>query len=221
MKISVRNAFETSTANADVRVFIDVFRASSTLAHMLKKGNTEILGAKDPATVEKYKTEGYVVISEVMAGGLDNSPSQAISFGNGGKFIQKTGNFTAAVFANLNFTRAVSAAFVNIGAVCEYLIGNRFESVDVVACGHFDERVQAVEDSSCAEMLRLMLSGEKPRQLPYFNAILEKIEKRRSGRFQFPAHYWRDLELALQCDTASTVPVIRKRSDEGVVFSNT
>lgn len=219
MNVFIRNAFEKSPDNADITVFIDVFRASTTLAYLLKNAGAEIIGAENPVIVEKYKTEGYVVVSEVMGGGLDNSPSEAGSVGTGSKLIQKTGNFTAAVFGNFNFTKAISAAFVNIGAVAGYLTANRFESVDIVACGHFAERKQAIEDVSCAKMLRSMLSGERPSQLPYLDAISHKIERRKTGKFPFPAHYWKDLELALQCDAVPIVPLIRKQSSEVIFFS--
>lgn len=209
MEIYIRNAFEKAVSGSDVTVFIDVFRASTTLAYLLSRG-AEVLCAQDMRVVEQCRTLGYTLVSEVVSGGLDNSPSQSYRVGGADKLIQKTGNFTAAIFANLNFTKAITAAFVNVSTVAEYLHVHHFKHIDIVACGHFDECRTAIEDLSCAEMLGQMLSGIKPKQVPRLNEIMEKINKRRTGSFTFPKHYWRDLELALQCDTIPVVPVIQR-----------
>lgn len=218
MKIFVRNAYEKTPQSAAITVFIDVFRASTALACMLKNG-AEIVGAVNPKIVAEYKRRGFLVSSEVVRGGMDNSPFQAGGLKGAARVIQKTGNFTEAVFGNFGFEKAVSAAFVNISAIADYLVQNRFESVDIAACGHFEEKSPAIEDSSCAEMLRRILAGDRPAQVPYFSQIARKIEKRKTGNFSFPEHYWRDLEIALKCDSVPIVPIIKKQSAELIALS--
>ncbi|MDD4004616.1 MAG: 2-phosphosulfolactate phosphatase [Elusimicrobiaceae bacterium] len=219
MKISVRSAFEQPSAQSEATVFIDVFRAATTLCYLLRYGAGEVVGAQDAARISQYRKKGYILVSEIMAGGLDNSPSAILALKEPqGRFIHSTGNFTAAVFANPGFKTAIAAAFVNAGAAARYLLARRFGSVELVMCGYYKAGLPAVEDAACAQMLCRLLRAEAFSLASCLPEITRDIETRRKSGIAYPHAYWRDVELALRCDTAEVVPVIRRLTPDTIGF---
>jgi len=211
MLISVRNSFDAPTWEAaDLVVHFDIFRASTTLLALLSQKPARILSANDRATVERFRRQGYTLVSEVFAGGIDNSPSQVLSGSfQGAKVIHKSTNLTNSIFLGSgSATRTVIGGFVNATCLVSFIRSGGFARVELVAAAHFGRREIAVEDWACAQMVLQMLEGH-PVDLP---ALLRPVrayltEKRR--RRSYPDHYWRDTELALALDTLPYLAEVR------------
>src|SRR5690349_17997087 len=102
MHITIRNSYDPPRSTSpDVAVFFDVFRASTTLLALVHVGAAKIYSANDEETCRSFHKQGYELVSEVFAGGIDNSPSQVLTGSyKGRQIIHKSTNLTAAVFHN-------------------------------------------------------------------------------------------------------------------------
>lgn len=218
LNVTIRNSYQSPAVKHDLTVFIDVFRASTTLLTLLKHGAGEVVGINDSALVRTYMSRGYLLVSEVINEGLDNSPSQVENHGvSGEKVVMKTGNLITAIFNNLHFEQAVVAGFANLDEVTGYIRQNGHRTIDIVAASHFEERYAALEDVSCAQTLADRLRGIPVNNTPLIREIHGRISrKRHTGVSGLPEHYWTDVEFALRMNTIPLVPEIIKL-DDGVV----
>lgn len=218
MEVIIRNSFEPSDKVSELAVFIDVFRGSTSIIYLLSGGAGEVLGIKDEKELKSALAAGYRLVSEVVKTGMDNSPGKILAAGpRGGKFVHKSGNLTEAVFANPGWERAMICGFVNLDAVAARIRADGVSSVTIIPAHHFAEKMKAVEDESCAVMLKELLSGAEVEEYPYYPEIEAKIRRRKSSGYPFPAHYWEDLRLALRRNTVPVVPEIFK-ADGKVLF---
>ena len=211
MKVRVRNSWEKRREFAEISVFIDVFRASTTVVYLLKGKAEEVLSVNDEGLIEDYRRAGYITVSEVLKDSeYDNSPTKMRdNCHRNKKYILKTGNLTESIFANIEDTGiGLIGCFANIGSLTGYILGSGAESVDLIVCGHHEEKKEAIEDISCAELLGDMLMGHSDLEIPFMREIEEKIEKRKKMKDIFPPHYWFDLEMALRVSSSDIVPGI-------------
>lgn len=202
MRVTVRNSYESSpNASPDVAVFFDVFRASTTLLSLVHVGASTILSANDEETCRAYLGRGYELISEVFRGGIDNSPTQVLAGGYGGRpVIHKSTNLTTAVFNNRRCKRALVGGFGNASTLVEYLKASGAETVELVAAAHFGRRSEAVEDLACAETIRRMLEGTFDGRIARLDEVTEKIRQKSQRQPPVAAHYLADIRLAIELD---------------------
>ncbi len=211
MRIAVRNSYESPVfASADAAIFFDVFRASTTLLALVSVRAERILSANDEATCRGYQAQGYELVSEVFAGGIDNSPAQVLA----GKFtghrvIHKSTNFTNAVFHNLGAKRLLIGALVNAERLVEHVFSAGYETVELIAASHFAGRTEAVEDLAGARVVEAMLKREAVGVLPEAELIAAKLARKRQTQ-NLPAHYWDDTRLALELNRLPELAEIRR-----------
>lgn len=221
MEVEIRDSFEPSDKVSGLAVFIDVFRGSTSIICLLHKGAREVLGIRDEKVLKAAVAAGYRLVSEVVKTGLDNSPSSILAADHSGeRFVHKSGNLTEAIFANPGWERALICGFVNLDAAAAWIRSSGASSVTIIPAHHFAEKKKAIEDESCAVMLKAILGGADVTEYPFYAEIEEKIRKRKSSGYPFPAHYWEDLRLALQRNTVPAVPEIFKAEGK-VVFGLT
>jgi len=219
MIIDIRNSYQPGAGEYDLTVFIDVFRASTTLLYIFRSGALEVIGVNRRDVIDGYLEKGYRLVSEVYGDGIDNSPSLIMNSSLAGvRVLQKTGNLTTAIFNNLNFKKAIVAGFVNLDAAAEYIKGAKIERVEIVAASNFEEKKEDVEDISCATAIKSLIEGLPVGEYYRMDRIREKIGTRKSGTFQFPDNYWFDLELALERNTVPLVPEVIKNGADEVRF---
>lgn len=202
VKVFVRNSYETSAVRkADVAVFFDVYRASTTLLSLVHVGASRILSANDEETCRKYHADGYELISEVFRGGIDNSPSQVLA-GNylGRPVIHKSTNLTTAVFHNRDCGRMLIGAFCNARVVVDYLKKSGAETIDLVAAAHFAKKTEAVEDMAGARLVEAMLNGTFTGTPPMQKELEERFRSKKERQPPMPPHYIRDIEIAAEID---------------------
>lgn len=210
MSIVVRNSYEQPAAqsSADIAIFCDVFRASTTLLTILSKSPRQVLLTNDEQTANRYVNQGAILFSEVFAGGFDNSPSQAETAELGGKvIIHKSTNLTNAIFSSSVLRlgtggRGFIGGLVNLSALVRYLQplnGSGRRVFEIVAASHFGRHTEAVEDVVCASMIADALAGRPHSMIPRLDEIAAKIERKRA-RGNYSQHYFDDVAIAMQLD---------------------
>jgi 2-phosphosulfolactate phosphatase len=150
-----------------IAVVIDVFRAFSVAAYAFDAGAARVLPV---AEIEDAKALGRRFPGAVLAGerharrlpGFDigNSPTEVRAIGLRGRVLVHTTH--AGTQGLVNATGAdevLTGAFVNISAVCRYILARAPGFVSLVRMGH-EARERCAEDDLYAECLRLMLLGQ-------------------------------------------------------------
>lgn len=210
MNIQIRNGYEEPVSNwvPDVRIVIDVFRASTTCLALLEKQPAQCLVANDLTVIQDLLQKSYRLVSEVYDLGIDNSPTLVRSrMGIGERVVLKTTNLTTALEKNYLEAQTLVACFNNMGAVAEHILGKKYREIEIIPAGQMTSQTMAPEDSLCAEMLKARLKCESVQTIPA--SLLgdwEEVKKTRN----WPQHYIEDLELAVQMDISSHVPIVKK-----------
>jgi 2-phosphosulfolactate phosphatase len=150
-----------------IAVVIDVFRAFSVAAYAFDAGAARVLPV---AEIEDAKALGRRFPGAVLAGerhtrrlpGFDigNSPTEVRALDLRGKVLVHTTH--AGTQGLVNATGAdevLTGAFVNISAVCRYLLAGTPQRVSLVRMGH-EARERCAEDDLYAECLRRLLLGQ-------------------------------------------------------------
>lgn len=210
MNIQIRNGYEKPQPSfiPEIRIIIDVFRASTTSLAVLRQKPEKYLIANDLEIVKRFAGNSYRVISEVFDMGIDNSPTlvkEHVQMGE--KIIHKTTNLTTAVEANYFEGLVVIGCFNNLGAVVQRINAEGFRNIEIIPAGHMGKQCIATEDSHCAELMKERLLTSKATS-PDKDLLLGKKfeEKKRSG--DWPRHLSQDYELAVQLDISSELPLV-------------
>ena len=167
MRIDVFDHVAGAREARGIAVVIDVFRAFSVAAYAFDAGAARVLPV---AEIEDAKALGRRFPGAVLAGerharklpGFDigNSPTEVRAIGLQGKVLVHTTH--AGTQGLVNATGAdevLTGAFVNISAVCRYILARGSQRVSLVRMGH-EARERCAEDDLYAECLRLLLLGE-------------------------------------------------------------
>jgi phosphosulfolactate phosphohydrolase-like enzyme len=217
MQIHVRQAFAPSafgTAKADVTVLFDVFRASTTLAALLAAKPARVVATNDAAAAAELVAQGFQLVSEVFAGGIDNSPTQVVAARLGGRsVVHKSTNLTESLFRIFpEAQRVLIGSFANASTLVAALRAAAPARVELVAAGRHGGREECAEDTACAAFVRAALTGAMP-AMPTLAALRPDLAKKRQAG-EREAHYWADLDVALTRDAFATLPEARPADGE-------
>lgn len=187
--------FENST-----KVLVDVFRSTSTMPIMLKRGVPRIIPTASVKEARKLKMEhsDYLVVGEryglkVPGFDMNNSPDDALKFDLDGRISIFTSTNGTLVLRKISSSGKVYvSSFINFRATAEKLKG--LERVDIVVSNRPDG--PADEDYIYAEFLRAELLGEKPE----FALFAERIRKSKGSRRLKLMGARRDIESSLKLD---------------------
>lgn len=210
MSIILRAGYETSAdSEPDIRIIIDVFRASTTTLAILEGGAESLLVTNDFDEIKKHSENGYLVVSEVFDLGIDNSPSLIKKRGViGSKLILKTSNLTTALEQNYSGEMLI-ACFNNLSAIFEYLIQGNYKNIEIIPAGQMAHKKMNREDLHCAEILKSSLESKKF-QFPDEKILKERIDEIcKSPR---PLHYVEDLHMAVQTNISKLVPKVKLKT---------
>lgn len=213
MITKIRNGFETpSDDKVDVRVIIDIFRASTTAIAILEMQPSDYLIANDLKIIESYMAKSYKLVSEVFDIGIDNSPTLVRKhICKGDKVIHKTTNLTTAIEINYFDRPIIIAGFNNLSAVANYLISENFHKIEIIPAGFIKKQLPNKEDSSCADILKDALDTGVM-NTPDKQLIFGDFEHTRTTN-NWTDHYTEDVQYALKQDTSFIVPVVKKIQD--------
>jgi 2-phosphosulfolactate phosphatase len=206
-----------------IAVVIDVFRAFSVAAYAFDAGAARVLPVAEieDATALGRRFPGAVLAGERHARrlpGFDigNSPTEIRAIGLRGRVLVHTTH--AGTQGLVNATGAdevLTGAFVNISAVCRYILASAPQHVSLVRMGH-EARERCAEDDLYAECLRLLLLGE-PAPL---GAVRERLRTApAAAKFFDPACDWAprdDFEYCTDVDRFDFVLRLKRTADEPI-----
>ena len=209
MHITIRNAFDLASKRnlPEVRIFIDVFRASTTTLALLDAGVKTLLIANSLDLIENLSRQGYLVVSEVFHLGLDNSPTLIKKLASPpDKAVLKTANLTTAIEANAFEGTMLIAAFNNLTAIQSHLKAHHFKNIEIIPAGHMNTALPTFEDTHCAEVLARSLIEDRPAHSNIY-ALSKHIEFKTLEKPRKP-HFLGDMALAVALDTSAAVPKV-------------
>ncbi|HLE11091.1 MAG: hypothetical protein A2504_01655 [Bdellovibrionales bacterium RIFOXYD12_FULL_39_22] len=205
MKIYMRNSYETEIKEADVSIFMDIFRASTTINYIFKWRPAHVVGVNTLDDAKMWMRRGYLLVSEVFDGGFDNSPSAMRDTNlDGKKLVHKSTNLTNAVFSKATISEGMVAGFVNIDQIKNYILQQKFSMVEIVMAASFAQHKEAIEDRSCAQFLQALLLGESPSEYPFMSQIKKKIET-----VETRVDLAEDIKLSLERNTLDALVRVR------------
>jgi 2-phosphosulfolactate phosphatase len=204
-----------------ITVVIDVFRAFSVAPHAFDVGAARVFPVGEIAAAFELRRRypGAVLAGERHARklpGFDagNSPTEIRSLDLRGKVLVHTTHAGTQGLVNAAAADEVlTGAFVNISAVCRYLLARSPARVSLVRMGH-EARERCAEDDLYAECLRTMLLGG---QAP-LGEVRERLRDAPAARKFFdPACDWaplEDFDYCTEVDRFDFVLRLKRAPDE-------
>lgn len=208
MHIRIRPGYDipTSTDIPDIRILIDVFRASTTSLAILESRAQKLVIANNFELIQKLSTEGYLVISEVFDLGIDNSPTLIKKMDlNGRNVVLKTNNLTTALAQNI-CNEVIICCFNNLSSVVQKINSKKYQNIEIVPAGFMGKKIMSIEDMLCAETLKKSLI-DKCLIVPDRTLLEEHVNKMCDSKTR-PPHYRDDITLAIQSNISTTVPYV-------------
>ncbi|MDD3624280.1 MAG: 2-phosphosulfolactate phosphatase [Proteiniphilum sp.] len=129
----------------DTVIVVDIFRASTTICHMLHNGATAVIPVADIDEAKRYKEKGYLVGAERNTRKCDfadcgNSPfDYTAERVKGREVVFTTTNGTMAIKQSEDARELLIGSFSNIGALISHCI-ERSEHI-VVLCAGWNNRI--------------------------------------------------------------------------------
>jgi 2-phosphosulfolactate phosphatase len=205
-----------------IAVVVDVFRAFSVAPHAFDVGATRVFPVGEIAAAFELgrRFPGAVLAGERHARrlpGFDagNSPTEVRALDLRGKVLVHTTHAGTQGLVNASAADEVlTGAFVNISAVCRYLLAKSPPRVSLVRMGH-EARERCAEDDLYAESLRAMLTGGPA---PLGEQVRERLRNAPAARKFFdPACDWaplEDFDYCTEVDRFDFVLRLRRVPDE-------
>lgn len=208
MQIKIRPGYDipTLTDIPDVRILIDVFRASTTSLAILESKAQRLIIANNFELIQKLSTEGYLVISEVFDLGIDNSPTLIKKMDlNGRNVVLKTNNLTTALAQNI-CNEVIICCFNNLSSVVQKINSKKYQNIEIVPAGFMAKKIMNLEDMLCAETLKKSLIEEC--LIVPDKALLEEHVNKMCDLKTRPPYYRDDITFAIQSNISTTVPCV-------------
>jgi len=166
MRIDVLDHVAGAREARGTAVIIDVFRAFSVAAYAFDAGAARVLpvGEIDAARELGRRFPDVVLAGErhtrkVPGFDIGNSPTELRALDLRGKVLVHTTHAGTQGLVNASEADEVlTGAFVNISAVCRYILARAPAQVSLVRMGH-EARERCAEDDLYAECLGLLLRG--------------------------------------------------------------
>jgi 2-phosphosulfolactate phosphatase len=208
-----------------IAVVIDVLRAFTCAAFMIRLGAKKIVLEAEPEEVLKLKREkGYLAVGE--AGGrkvpgfdLGNSPSRILVAGRtlfAGRTVvlRTTAGVSGAVAAARQSDLVILGSYVNAQAIARYIRGLSPppEVVSLVAMGYAGQ-VVTPDDEGCADYIEHLLIGRPYDHATALHRIVEHEYTREFLRGDQPHYPPADPVYCLQRDLFNSVLVASQEND--------
>lgn len=224
MNIKILQLIEGAREAAGLTVIIDVFRAFTVACYVIGNGAERIIPVGDVDLAYRLKREnpGCILIGErkgKILPGFDygNSPAHLENVDLRGKtIIQTTSAGTQGIVNAVGAEEIITASFVNVQAVIDYIKIKAPEELSLVCMG-FEGQRPSDEDTFCAQYIRNSLE-QNPLD---FADMVEKLRNGSGKRFFEPASQdWapaRDFDLCVKINRFNFV-LQAKGGDEGLIY---
>ncbi|ALI98186.1 2-phosphosulfolactate phosphatase [Rufibacter tibetensis] len=206
-----------------IAVAVDVLRATSSMVTALSHGITHIAPVSELDSCLAYRDLGYLVAAErdgIKAEGFDlgNSPFHYLEEDRTGRMLAiTTTNGTQAIRLSRAADEVLVGAFLNVGAVAEY-VRKAGKDVIVVCAGW--KGLFNLEDTLFAGALAERLEGDFTLNHDATLAAYHLYKAAKADKLGFLSksshvqrlerlHILKDIEFCLQEDTYTVVPVLK------------
>lgn len=212
MKINILQQIAGAREATGLTVIIDVFRAFTVACYVFGNGAEKIIPVGDVEKAYRLKREnpGFILIGErkgKILPGFDygNSPAHLEKVNMEGKtIIQTTSAGTQGIVNASGAAKIITASFVNLQAVVDYIKMKGPAEVSLVCMGWEGQR-PSDEDTFCAQYIKNSLEG----RTTDFVGMVEILKEGSGKRFFEPASQeWapaRDFELCVSINRFSFV----------------
>ena len=178
MNVKILHMIEGAKQAQGCTVIIDVFRAFTVEAYLMKNGAKKIIPVGDKGLAYKYKEDNneFILIGErhgIQLPGFDygNSPSQIENVDFTNKVIVHTTSAGTQGISNALLAKEIlTGSLVNAKATVEYIKKRNFKEVSLVCMGLRAIR-ETEEDNLCARYMKDLLENKNT------DYIYEEIEK--------------------------------------------
>lgn len=221
MEIKILHLVEGAKNAEGCTVVIDVFRAFTVEAYLMKNNAKKLIpvGDKQLAYIYKEKDKNIVLIGErngEILPGFDygNSPSQIENVDFLGKTVVHTTSAGTQGIANaINAQEILTGSLVNASAIAKYIKQNKFQKVSLVCMG-LDTISQTEEDNLCARYIKDLLEDNDTN---YIDAEIDNLKHTSGEKFFkeelqhiFPK---KDFYLSTEVDKFDFVLRLKKHPD--------
>lgn len=166
MNIRILELIEGAKAARGLTVIIDVFRAMTVEAYVIRNGARDLIpmGSIDEAYAYRDAHPGTILMGErggAKCPGFDfgNSPSAVKDFDFTGKTVVHTTSAGTQGVANATgATQMLTGSLVNARAIAEYIKNSGAEEVSLVCMGLAGVE-STREDTLCAEYIKALVEG--------------------------------------------------------------
>lgn len=187
MNIKILHMIEGAKQATGCAVIIDVFRAFTVEAFLMKNGAEKVIpvGDKQVAYDMKEQNKNIVLVGErkgVILPGFDfgNSPSQIENVDFSHKTVVHTTSAGTQGIANAkNADEILTGSLINAGAIAKYIKSKNFEDVSLVCMG-LDAVKETEEDNLCARYIKDLLEGN---DTSYLDAEIESLKQTSGAKF--------------------------------------
>ena len=220
MEISIHVGLKDTDKMSGVAVVIDVFRATTTIACLLQSQADKILVLPDANDIKKYCfNENYACFSEVVEEGYDNSPIIALSTELKAKTaVISTTNGTKGILAARKCKKVLTAAFINLDAIVDYLIALEPPKISLIAVGHITRNAGTIEDTLCAQVIKNRLEGLTIDESQIRKILMRRILDRRLDlNKQEELRVYNDMLLCSTTGILNVIPKVTFKDDQIVI----
>ncbi|MBQ3046859.1 MAG: 2-phosphosulfolactate phosphatase [Clostridia bacterium] len=166
MKVRILELIDGAKKAMGLTVVIDVFRAMTVEAYLIKNGAKDVIpiGSIDTAYEYKKAHPNTVLIGErggKICSGFDygNSPSAIKDVDFSGKTVVHTTSAGTQGIANaVNAQKILTGSIVNARAIAEYIKNSGYDDVSLVCMG-LEGKESTEEDVLCAEYIKSIIDG--------------------------------------------------------------
>lgn len=204
-------------------VVVDILRATSVMVTAMAHGAREIIPVATLDEARSYLDQDYLCAAErggapVEGFPLDNSPFSYMNENVKDKSVViTTTNGTLAITKSTSAEQVLVGAFLNLGAVANYIVGQDKDVVvhcagwkgktnmeDTLFAGALVELLAETHELAC-DTAHLSLKYYQSVKADLFETVKNSAHARRLNKL----HVIKDIEFCVQQDTYTVIPVLK------------
>lgn len=226
MFVKIESLTESIFKLSGTVIVIDVLRAFSTAVVAFEHGVEKIIMVEEVEQALDIQKNG---LADISMGEVDGIKPDAFNFGNspfelsnsqiqGSILVQSTRAGTTGVerASKAGASTIFAASLMNASATSDLVKSLKCDSVTIFAMGAWGT-TRSDEDEQCALYIRNLLQGRKPDHQSVINLVRAGEEAQKYGDPSQPQYHPKDLDIALNIDSANFA--IRIKETDGLLVA--
>tara|TARA_B100000959_G_C14950105_1_gene611574 strand:- start:633 stop:1328 length:696 start_codon:yes stop_codon:yes gene_type:complete len=224
--VKIESLTESISKVSGTAIVIDVLRAFSTAVVAFEHGVEKIIMVEEVEQALDIQKNG---LADISMGEVDGIKPDGFNFGNspfelsnsqiqGATVVQSTRAGTTGVekASKAGASTIFAASLMNASATSDLVKVSKCESVTIFAMGAWGT-TRSDEDEQCALYIRNLLQGRTPDYQSVVNLVRAGEEAQKYGDSQQPQYHPKDLDIALNIDSANFA--IRIEETDGLLVA--